>query len=97
MNIKWTSTARKSLRDIQSIHFTKEETKRYKIDLLRKIENKVSTILESMPFNEPEWQGTYRIFVDKYKIYYSFSPDKRTCYIEALKHQHQSVIGKRQK
>jgi plasmid stabilization system protein ParE len=91
MIIKWTPSARKSLKQIQSIHFTQEETKRYQINLVRAIEQKIAVLLEAMPANEPSWQGTYRILVDKYKVYYSFSEDKRTCYIEALRHQHQQT------
>lgn len=71
--------------------FSQQETKRYKVELVRKIQQKVAVVLETMPVNEPSWQGTYRILVDKYKVYYSFSEDKRICYIEALRHQHQQM------
>jgi len=91
MEIKWTPSARRSLRQIRSIHFTQEETKRYKVELVRRIEQKVAVMLEAMPASEPSWQGTYRILGDKYKVYYSFSEDKRSCYIEALKHQYQHM------
>lgn len=91
MHIKWTPSARQSLGQIRSIHFTQQETKRYKIELVRKIQQKVALVLENMPSNEPSWQGTFRILVDRYKVYYSFSEDKRICYIEALRHQHQQM------
>lgn len=91
MQIKWTPSARQSLGQIRSIHFTQQETKRYKVELVRKIQQKVAVVLETMPANEPSWHGTYRILVDKYKVYYSFSEDKRICYIEALRHQHQQM------
>ncbi|TLS54121.1 type II toxin-antitoxin system RelE/ParE family toxin [Paenibacillus antri] len=90
MNMKWTPSARKSLRDIQSIHFTEEETKEYRIRLVRSIQDKILSLMVSMPAREPSWQGTYRILVDRYKVYYSFSDDRQTCFIEALRHQHQN-------
>ncbi|MNW68752.1 hypothetical protein D3C74_476000 [compost metagenome] len=46
---------------------------------------KVAVMAESMPAQEPSWQGTYRILVDKFKVYYSFSVDKRICFIKTSK------------
>ncbi|MFC9775335.1 type II toxin-antitoxin system RelE/ParE family toxin [Paenibacillus chitinolyticus] len=89
MNIKWTQAARVSLKQIQSQHYTREETKRYQIELVRKIQHKILLLSTAMPTNEPSWAGTYRIFIDRYKVYYSFSADYQTVYIEALRHQHQ--------
>ncbi|WP_375295227.1 type II toxin-antitoxin system RelE/ParE family toxin [Paenibacillus sp.] len=89
MNVKWTPSARKSLRDIQSIHFTDDETKEYRIRLVRNIQDKILT-MESIPAKEPSWQGTFRIIVDSYKVYYSFSEDRQTCFIEGLRHQRQT-------
>jgi plasmid stabilization system protein ParE len=90
MEIKWTASARSSLRQIQSTHFSEEETKQYQIELVRRIEQKIAVMLEAMPANEPSWQGTFRILVDQYKVYYSFSGGQRTCFIEALGHQRQN-------
>lgn len=89
MDIKWTKSAMKCVKQIQSRYFTADETKIYKKWLIKEIERKVSLIMTSIPAIEHEWKGTYRVFVDKYKVYYSFSEDKKTCYIEAFKHQHQ--------
>jgi len=86
---RWTNAAKKSLSGIQSSHFTKEETKKYKQSFVRRIEDRIRTVMESMPSTEPGWQGTYKILVDWYKVYYSFSADKQVCYVEALKHQRQ--------
>lgn len=91
MQIKWSKSAKDSLRHIRSIHFSKEETKEYKVHLVREIEQKISVLMKIVPSNEPSWKGTYRLFVDKFKVYYSFSADKRTCFIEALRHQHQNI------
>ena len=89
MQIRWTRAARKCLASIQSSHFTKEETEAYKKALVQSIEYKIVAILRSMPSKEPKWKGTYRILADRYKVYYSFSEDHKTCYIEGLKHQRQ--------
>lgn len=91
MQIKWAKSAKDSLRNIQSIHFSKEETKQYKIYLVQEIEQKISVLMKISPSNEPSWKGTYRLIVDKFKVYYSFSVDKRTCFIEAIRHQHQNI------
>lgn len=89
MELKWTAEARSSFARINSPYFSSIETKDYKKRLLINIQNKILSIMESTPANEPEWQGNYRILVDKYKVYYSFSKDRRTCYIKGFKHQHQ--------
>jgi len=89
MHIRWTSAARKCLASIQSTHFTKKETAAYKKALVQSIEHKIIAILRSMPAKEPEWKGTYRILADRYKVYYSFSENYKTCYIEGFKHQRQ--------
>ena len=47
MQIKWTPSARQSLAQIRSIHFTQQETKRYKIELVRKIEQKVAVVFRN--------------------------------------------------
>lgn len=89
MDIKWTREARNSFKKIYSTHFSHTETIEYKKRLAIEIRNKILTMMETMPTNEQEWQGNYRIFVDSYKVYYSFSDDKRTCYIKGFKHQKQ--------
>lgn len=89
MELKWTAEARISFARIKSPYFSSSETREYKRKLLINIQNKILSIMESMPANEPEWQGNYRILVDKYKVYYSFSKDRGTCYIKGFKHQYQ--------
>lgn len=91
MEVRWTKAARQSLKNIQSIHFTSEETKRYRIGLVKKIEQKVSTLLDSIPVQDPAWEGTYRLLIDMYNVYYSFSSDKRSCLIEVVWHQRQNI------
>ncbi|WP_332632563.1 type II toxin-antitoxin system RelE/ParE family toxin [Halalkalibacter flavus] len=89
MNIKWTNQALKGFRNIQSQHFTLQETKEYKKNLVKNIEEKVSLLGTSIPVNKPEWEGSYKIIIDKYIIYYSLSDDRTTCYIEYFKHSRQ--------
>ncbi|MBP1988720.1 type II toxin-antitoxin system RelE/ParE family toxin [Paenibacillus eucommiae] len=89
MQIKWTKSAKESLGQIQSTHFSEQETRQYKKDLVCRIERQVLTLNEAIPVQEPSWKGTYRLLIDKYKVYYSFSEDKSSCFIEALWHQRQ--------
>ncbi|MFV8826783.1 type II toxin-antitoxin system RelE/ParE family toxin [Alkalihalobacterium sp. APHAB7] len=90
MEIKWTSEARNNFKNIESNHYSKSETKEYKKCLAVKISNKIVTMMEIMPVKEPEWKGNYMIYVDNYKVIYSFSNDKQICYIKAFKHQKQN-------
>ncbi|WP_066301141.1 hypothetical protein [Bacillus sp. FJAT-29937] len=69
MELKWTAEARSSFTRIISPYFSPSETKEYKKRLLIKI----LAIMESMPANESEWQGNYRILVDNYKVYFNTS------------------------
>lgn len=89
MDIKWSREARTNFMKIKSIHFTEFETKEYKKELAIKIRNKIATMMEIMPAKQVEWEGNYMILVDRYKVFYSFSDDKNTCYIKAFKHQKQ--------
>lgn len=92
MKIKWTRTALQSFHSIESAHFTEQETVEYKKKIAREIERKITTLKTSMPTREENWKGTYRILVDRYKVYYSFSEDQQICYIEGFRHQRQ--LGK---
>ncbi|MBV6714143.1 hypothetical protein KV564_10790 [Paenibacillus chitinolyticus] len=57
--------ARDSLKQIQCQHFTREETKRYQIELVRKIQHEILLLSTAMPTNVPSWTGTYRLFIDR--------------------------------
>lgn len=87
MEIKWTRAALQSFRQIESVHFSEYETMEYKKRLARNIEEKIATLKTSMPTREENWKGTYRLLIDQYKVYYSFSEDQRICYIEGFRHQ----------
>lgn len=60
------------------------------IELVKKIEQKVVTLLDSIPVQDPAWEGTYRLLIDMYNVYYLFSSDKRSCLIEVVWHQRQN-------
>jgi hypothetical protein len=89
MVIKWTNQALEGFSNIQSQHFTLEETKEHKKSLVKKIEEKIALLGTSIPAGKPEWEGSYKIIIDKYIIYYSFSNDGTICYIEYFKHSRQ--------
>ncbi|SET80071.1 ParE toxin of type II toxin-antitoxin system, parDE [Salinibacillus kushneri] len=89
MVIKWTNQALGGFRNIQSHHFTFQETKEYKRNLVKKIEEKIALFGTSIPADKPEWEGSYKIIIDKYIIYYSLSDNRTTCYIEYFKHSRQ--------
>ncbi|OLO37132.1 hypothetical protein BTR23_14490 [Alkalihalophilus pseudofirmus] len=88
MVIKWTNQALEGFSNIQSQHFTLEETKEHK-KVVKKIEEKIALLGTSIPADKPEWEGSYKIIIDKYIIYYSFSNEGTTCYIEYFKHSRQ--------
>ncbi|GGM18990.1 hypothetical protein GCM10011351_00950 [Paraliobacillus quinghaiensis] len=89
MKIKWANQALEGFQNIKSQHFTMQETKEYKKSLVKNIEEKVSLLGTSIPVNEREWKGSYKLIIDKYIIYYSLSDDRTTCYIEYFKHSRQ--------
>lgn len=89
MEIKWTKQALDGFNNIQSQHFTFYETKEYKKDLVKRIQGKISLLGTSVPVNQPGWEGSYKIIVDKYIVYYSFSTNQKICYIEYFKHSKQ--------
>lgn len=90
MEIRWTSQALKGFNNIQSQHFSPYETIQYKKRLVKMIEKKIKTLGTSIPVNQPEWEGSYKIIVDKYIVYYSFSENYKICYIEYFKHLRQN-------
>lgn len=89
MKIKWTKQALEGFNNIQSQHFTTTETKEYKKDLVKRIQAKISLLGAAIPTDHPEWEGSYKIIVDKYIFYFSFSIDQTICYIEYFKHSRQ--------
>jgi hypothetical protein len=89
MQIKWTKQALEGFHHIQSQHFTSKQTKEYNKDLVNRIRNKISLLGTTIPTNQSGWEGSYKIIIDKYIVYYSFSVDWTICYIEYFKHSRQ--------
>jgi len=89
MKLEWTEQALEGFRNIRSRHYTQFETVEYKKRLLKNIEEKVSLLGTSIPVKSDEWKGSYKIIIDKYIVYYSFSGKQDICYIEYFKHSSQ--------
>lgn len=89
MVIKWTKQALDGFRNIRSQNFTLTETAEYKKRLVLRIEERISILGTSIPVNTPGWEGSYKIIIDKFIVYYSFSRDGNTFYIEYFKHSRQ--------
>ncbi|GAA0339116.1 hypothetical protein GCM10008967_31750 [Bacillus carboniphilus] len=53
------------------------------------MEEKIVLLGTSVAVDKPEWEGSYKIIIDKYIVYYSFSNDRTICYIEYFKHSRQ--------
>jgi len=89
MGIIWLKTTIESFESIKSEHFSHTETAEYKLELLERIEEKIRTLGSSTRADKPEWEGSHKTIVDKFIIYYFFSPDKQTCFIEYFRHSSQ--------
>lgn len=89
MEFIWLNNTKESFENIKSKHFSRIETIEYKLRLLERIEDKIQTFGTSTRADKPEWKGSYKVVVDRFIIYYSFSDNKQTCYIEYFKHSSQ--------
>ncbi|MFC0273188.1 type II toxin-antitoxin system RelE/ParE family toxin [Metabacillus herbersteinensis] len=89
MKVTWTEEGLERLSSIQSQYFTSLETITYKKRLLLNIEEKILLLGKSIPAREQGWEGSYKIIVDKFIVYYAFSANQDTCYIEYFKHSRQ--------
>lgn len=86
MKIIWTDESKSDLSSIESSHFSQHETSNYKKRLVREIVNKINLVGKSVPSRDQGWEGTYKVLVHNYKVYYSYSHDGEICYIETVKH-----------
>lgn len=89
MEFIWLKNTKESFKNIKSQHFSHSETIEYKLRLLDRIEDKIQTLGTSTRADRQEWKASHKILVDGFIIYYSFSEDKQTCYIEYFKHSSQ--------
>jgi mRNA-degrading endonuclease RelE of RelBE toxin-antitoxin system len=91
VEIRWTNQALEGFSNIQSKHFTSQETKIYKKALVKRIEEKIVLLGPSIPANKPESEDSYKIVIDKYVVYYSLSSDRTICFVEYIKHSRQQL------
>ncbi|QUW23089.1 type II toxin-antitoxin system RelE/ParE family toxin [Sporosarcina sp. Marseille-Q4063] len=86
MKFEWTEQALEGFRNIRSHYYTPYETAEYKKRLLENIQEKIILLGISIPVKKEEWNGSYKIIIDKFIVYYSFSEDLEICYVEYFKH-----------
>lgn len=82
--VKWTATAMNRLRQIKSEHFTDQETMEYKINLIRRVEEKIVTMGTLLPSRE--YLNTYYCFVDRYVVSYKLLDNGERYVITSFKH-----------
>ncbi|KPV43977.1 hypothetical protein [Alicyclobacillus ferrooxydans] len=84
--VLWSLESLRFLQSITSSHFTPDETSIYRRNLMNEIEQKIIVLGTSMPSKEEQYLGTYRVVVDRHKVYYSLDPLGTVAYIESIKH-----------
>ena len=52
---------------------------------MREIESKIILLGTSMPSKEEQHFGTYRVVIDRLKVYYSLNSTGTVAYIESIK------------
>ncbi|TDL67941.1 type II toxin-antitoxin system RelE/ParE family toxin [Paenibacillus amylolyticus] len=82
--VQWTATAMNRLRQIKSEHFTDQETMEYKINLIRRVEEKIVTMGTMLPSRE--YRNTYYCFVDRYVVSYKLLDNGEGYVITSFKH-----------
>ncbi|WP_405143775.1 hypothetical protein MHI48_09380 [Paenibacillus sp. FSL H7-0942] len=82
--VQWTATAMNRLRQIKSEHFTDQETMEYKINLIRRVEEKIVTMGTMLPSRE--YRNTYYCFVDRYVVSYKLLDNGERYVITSFKH-----------
>lgn len=86
--VHWSLESLRVLNTMESLRFSVDETLEYRRKLMRDIERKVILLGASIPSKEEQYQGTYRIMIDRYKAYYALSNDGTIAYIETIAHMH---------
>lgn len=84
--VHWSLESLIFLQNVESLHFTEDETSEYRRKLMREIERKVILLGRSMPSQEEQHFGTYRVVVGRHKAYYSLDSLGTVAYIESIKH-----------
>ena len=89
MKLEWTEQALEGFRNIRGRYYSTFETAEYKKRLLQSIQEKISLLGTSIPVQSGAWEGSYKVIIDKFIVYYSFSKDREVCYIEYFMHSSQ--------
>ncbi|MBE9912543.1 type II toxin-antitoxin system RelE/ParE family toxin [Paenibacillus donghaensis] len=84
MIVQWTETAANRLRQIKSDHFTEQETREYKLNLIRRVEEQVVKMGTIMPSRE--YRNTYYCIVDRYVVSYKVLDNGERYVITSFKH-----------
>ena len=84
--VLWSLESLRLLQNIESWHFTEDETSTYLRQLVHEIERKIILFGTSMPSKEEQYFGTYRVIVGRHKVYYSLDPLGTIAYVESIKH-----------
>ncbi|AIQ34718.1 hypothetical protein R50345_08890 [Paenibacillus sp. FSL R5-0345] len=84
MIVQWTETAVHRLHQIKSDHYTEQETMEYKINLIRRVEDKVISIGTILPSRE--YPNTYYCIVDRYVVSYKVLDNGERYVITSFKH-----------
>ncbi|BBI32269.1 hypothetical protein [Cohnella abietis] len=84
MIVQWTETARLRFQQIKSDHYTQQETIEYKINLIRRVEEKVVSMGTIMPSRE--YRNTYYCLVDRYVVSYKALDQGERYLITSFKH-----------
>lgn len=84
--VQWSRDSLRFLHSMESIHFTKDKTSQYRRNLMHEIERKIILFGTSVPSKEDPYFGTYRVVVDRHKVYYSLGALGTVAYIESIRH-----------
>ncbi|WP_339321890.1 type II toxin-antitoxin system RelE/ParE family toxin [Paenibacillus sp. FSL W8-0194] len=84
MIVQWTETAVRRLHQIKSDHYTEQETVEYKINLIRRVEDKVIRMGTTMPSRE--YRNIFYCMVDRYIVSYKVLNNGERYVITSFKH-----------
>ncbi|HUC92551.1 MAG TPA: hypothetical protein VMS09_11045 [Paenibacillus sp.] len=88
MNVEWTVPALKRISQIKSKYFSNEETDEYKINLVKRIEEKI--LRTGTIFKSRHYKDTFIVYIDQFIVSFRPSKDGTTYTITALKHVRQN-------
>ncbi|WP_165452651.1 hypothetical protein [Paenibacillus thalictri] len=78
----------KRIANIQSIHFSGEETVQFQIQLIKAMQERLSAVTPFEGYKEYEkgpWANTRRIFVQGHRVYYSYDFKDDSIVVKGIK------------